>query len=172
MQSRRVMKQEAWAKIYELIAKMLLAYTDGPRRIRVESTAAEVDYEEFKREDFLQVDQEGKVYYEDGFIFETDDATSLGEDRESMWQEITRSFSAGTLGDPTQLTTLVLYWGLMEEQGYPGAQLVKKKLEEQLEAQQLAMQQMATQQPAAQMQAGAGIPEAGANPMAGQGGMS
>ena len=138
MESRRVMKQEAWARIYETVAKLMLANADGPRRIRVETEIGKVEYETFDREMFLQQDQDGTIYYAEGFIFETDDATSLGESREAMWKEITSSFQAGTLGDPAQLGTLAMYWGLMEEQCYPGAGQIKKKIEEQMERMQAA----------------------------------
>lgn len=159
MQSRRVMKQEAWARIYEMIAKLMIAYADEPRRIRVESQAGETEYEEFRKEMFLQIDDKMQIYYEDGFIFETDDATSLADNREAMWQELNRAFSSRTLGDPASVQTLVLYWGLMEEQGYPGAASIREKLEQQME-------QMQAQAAAAQAQGPvpgqAGVPSSGA----------
>ena len=133
MESRRVMKQIAWGRMYEMIAKLYLAYADESRRVRVEQPTGEVTYSEFRQSDFLKIDDKGEVYYEDGFLFSCDDATSIGESREAMWQEINASFSAGTLGNPQQLSTLILYWGLMEEQGYPGAANIKRKLEEQQE---------------------------------------
>lgn len=135
MESRRVMKQEAWARIYEIIAKLHLAYADKGRRLRVEMPEGGVRYDVFEQSAFLKKDKEGKLFYEDGFIFTVDDATSIGESREAMWQEINRSFSAGTLGNQQDTGTLILYWGLMEEQGYPGAGRIKKKLEEQMQNQ-------------------------------------
>ena len=158
MESRRVMKQIAWGRIYEMIAKLYLAYADEGRRVRVEQPTGEVTYAEFRQSDFLKKDKEGNLYYEDGFVFSCDDATSIGESREAMWQEINASFAAGTLGSPQQLSTLILYWGLMEEQGYPGAGSIKKKLEEQQ-----------SQQKAAAMQAQQ-TPPTGADPAAAAGG--
>ena len=144
MESRRVMKQEAWARMFELIAKLYLSCADEGRRIRVESPTGEVDYKTFDRKAFLKRDKDGRLYYEDGFIFAVDDATSIGESREAMWQEINASFAAGTLGPQQELGTLILYWSLMEEQAYPGAGNVKKKLQEQLDSQ---MQQAQAPQP-------------------------
>lgn len=135
MESRRVMKQEAWSKIYELIAKLYLAYADKGRRLRVEQPTGGVRYDVFEQNKFLKKDREGNIYYEDGFVFTVDDATAIGESREAMWQEINRSFGAGTLGNPQDIGTLILYWGLMEEQSYPGAGRIKKKLEEQRDRQ-------------------------------------
>lgn len=153
MESRRVMKQEAWARLYELIAKLYLAYADEGRRIRVEQPTGEVSYDQFDRRDFLKKGKDGGLYYEDGFIFTCDNATSIGESREAMWQEINASFAAGTLGNPQDVGTLILYWGLMEEQSYPGAGSIKKKLEEQRD--QLTRQQAAMAQP----QQAAAIPQ-------------
>lgn len=145
MESRRVMKQEAWGRLYEMIAKLYLAYADESRRVRVEQPTGEVLYSQFDRTAFLKQNKDG-LYYEDGFLFEVDEATSIGESREAMWQEINASFAAGTLGAPTDPGTLILYWGLMEEQGYPGAGAVKKMLEER-QGQALQAQQQAALTP-------------------------
>ena len=155
MESRRVMKQEAWSKLYEIIAKLYLAYADESRRLRVESPTGDVEYAEFDRKKFLKKDEAGSYYYEDGFIFEVDDATSIGESREAMWQEINKSFSGGTLGDPADPATRILYWGLMEEQGYPGAGIIKRKIEEQMQQlqEQQAMQAQMQQEQMMQGQA-------------------
>lgn len=130
MESRRVMKQQAWSRIYEIVAKLYLAYADEGRRLRVERPEGGVRYDVFQQDAFLKKDDRGNLYYEDGFVFTVDDATSIGESREAMWQEINRSFGAGTLGNPQEIDTLILYWGLMEEQSYPGAGRIKKKMEE------------------------------------------
>ncbi len=161
MESRRVMKQEAWARIYEMVAKLFLAYDDEGRRVRVEQPTGEVEYVEFNRKDFLKQDDKGNLYYEDGFLFTCDSATSIGESREAMWQEINSAFGAGTLGNPQELSTLILYWGLMEEQAFPGADNIKKKLEER----QTQQMQAAQQQPPA-----GPTPGGGGDPMAAMGG--
>ena len=155
MESRRVMKQEAWSGIYERIAKLYLAYADQGRRLRVEKPEGGVEYETFDQQDFLKKDKEGNLYYEDGFVFTVDDATSIGESREAMWQEINKSFSAGTLGNIQDLGTLIRYWGLMEEQGYPGAGSIKKMLEEERDR---AAQAAAQQQAAVPPEAGGAVP--------------
>lgn len=133
MESRRQMKSEVWAQIYEMAAKLLLSCADEPRGVRTEGADGEVSYETFDRHKFLKMDKTGKVYYEDGFLFECDYASSIGENRERMWQELTRNLTSGTLGDPANPGTLALYWGLMDEQGYPGAGAIRKKMEEQAE---------------------------------------
>lgn len=144
MESRRIMKQEAWSKIYEIIAKLYLAYADQGRRLRVELPEGGVRYDVFEQRRFLKQDDKGALYYEDGFIFSVDDATAIGESREAMWKEINASFSAGTLGNPTDIGTLILYWSLMEEQSYPGAGVIKKKMEERRDQMAQAQQSQPT----------------------------
>ena len=158
MESKRTMKREAWAAIYERIAKLMLAYCDEERSVRVETASGDAEYEVFRRKDFLKRDKAGNLYYEDGFIFSTEDASALSENREAMWQSITQHYQSGALGDPTQTATRVMYWGLLEEQGYPNAGAIRKKLEDQAAAEKAAAtaaqttqnpQQAVTQQQAA-----------------------
>ena len=168
LESRRVMKQEAWCRIFELISKLFIAYADEPRQVRVEQSTGEVEYETFRRTDFLKQAADGTYYYEDGFVWTVDDATSIGESREAMWQEINASFGAGTLGNPQELPTLILYWGLMEEQGYPGAGQVKAKLEARLQEQQQAEAAQAQMQGQMQGMGGQGPQEGMMPPQGGQ----
>lgn len=160
MESRRMMKKEAWSEIYEMAAKLFLAYADESRRVRVELPEGGVDYKEFNRRSFLKVGRDGGLYYEDGFIFTCDDATAMGDSREAMWKEINASFAAGTLGNPQEIETRILYWTLMEEQCYPGAADIKTRMEEmrnkQLEA-QAAQAKQAPPEASAPM-GGAGMP--------------
>lgn len=146
MESKRVMKREAWAKIYEMIAKIFLANADVPQHLRAEKPGGGMEYQSFDRHDFLKQGADGKVYYETGFVFDCDDATLLGDSREAMWRELKEAFAAGTLGSPQEIDTRILYWSLLEEQGYPGAAAVKQKMEEQRDA---AAKQMATMPPQA-----------------------
>lgn len=59
------------------------------------------------------------------------------------------NLQSGAFGDPTQLPTLILFWGKMELLHYPGAGETKKYLEEQLKMQQ-AQQKAAQAAPAVQ----------------------
>ena len=136
----------------------MLAYCDEERSVRVETASGDAEYEVFRRKDFLKRDKAGNLYYEDGFIFSTEDASALSENREAMWQSITQHYQSGALGDPTQTATRVMYWGLLEEQGYPNAGAIRKKLEDQAAAEKAAAtaaqttqnpQQAVTQQQAA-----------------------
>lgn len=153
MESKRVMKREAWAKIYETIAKLFLANADVPQHLRIDMAGEEPEYRAFDRKHFLKIGEKGELYYETGFIFDCDDALLLGDSRESMWRELKEAFNGGALGDPNQVDTRILYWSLLEEQGYPGAGAIKRKLEEQ-KATEAQMQQAQPPVPMQQMPMG------------------
>ena len=150
MESKRVMKKEAWAKIYEAIFKNMLAYADEPRSYKYTDMDGATVYEEWNRWDFLEIDAAGDYKWNDRFIFECDESSSLANNRQQMWKEITSQLQAGGLGNQQSTETLVLYWGLMEEQHYPAAAAIKRRLEKRLQQEQ--MQQMQTpEQPMQQM---------------------
>ena len=153
-ESKRVMRQEAYARMFEIMFKYMLAYADEPRPITFKNHKGEVDYEEFNRYDFLEQDSDGNWYWNDQFLFSCDTAGPLANNREAMWQENRMNLQTGAFGDPMSTETLILFWTKMEMLHYPGAWETKKYLEEKLqrerEAQQMQMkmqqQQMALRQ--------------------------
>ena len=48
-----------------------------------------------------------------------------------MWAETRNNLASGTLGDPTSISTLILFWSVMENFHYPGAAQIKAQLMEQ-----------------------------------------
>lgn len=145
LESKRVMKYEAYARLFELMFKFRLAYADEPRPVVGKDSVGHNKYSEFDRYAFLKQDEAGEYYWEDQFIFSCDNSSSLASNREKMWQECTAHLQAGAYGDPSAIETLILYWRKMEELHYPGAGETKDALEERLKAQQAAMQQMMQQ---------------------------
>ncbi len=169
LESKRVMKQAAYAQLFELMFKFWLAYSDEPRPISYKDFRGETQYEEFNRYDFLKQDKDGQWYWNDQFLFSCDTAAPLASNREAMWQETRLNLQTGAFGDPTQTETLILFWSKMEQLHYPGAGTTKKYLEDKLarEQQQAAqmqqMQMMQAQQNKAM--AGGGVSAAAGNPM-------
>nr|DAT38431.1 MAG TPA: Portal protein [Caudoviricetes sp.] len=141
LESKRMLKRAAFARLYELIFKFKLAYADEPRPVISKDDTGENKYDYFDRHDFLEQTADGGWRYVDDFIFSTDDASALAVNRQNMWQELTSQLQAGAFGDPTNLNTLILYWTSMEQEHYPGASEKKQYIKEQLAAQQEAMQQ-------------------------------
>ncbi|MBE6649382.1 MAG: hypothetical protein E7614_07695 [Ruminococcaceae bacterium] len=137
LESKRVMKNAAYAKLYETIFKFMLAYADEPRTLVSMDGKGNRVYGHFNRYDFLCEDEYGELYWNDDFIFSCDDSSSLGKDREKMWAETRNNLASGTFGDPTSVSTLVLFWNIMERFHYPGAAEIKAQLMEQSEEQKL-----------------------------------
>lgn len=162
LESKRTMKNAAYAEMFELMFKFWLAYSDEPRPVSFQNYKGETEYEEFNRYDFLEQDEDGQWYWNDQFLFSCDTSAPLASNREAMWQETRMNLQTGAFGDPSSTETLILFWSKMEELHYPGAGTTKQYLEDKLErerqqamvAQQMQMQQMAMQ--AAQQQAAAG----------------
>lgn len=159
LESRRVLKKQAWAEVFERMFKNMIAYADERRPVHYQDEKGKTEYEEFIPYEFLDVDDAGELYWNTQFLFACDDASGLASNREAMWQECTAHLQAGAYGNPTDVNTLIIYWTKMEELHYPGAGNTKKLLEEQRQAQMqqqavmLQMQQQAqTAQGDAQMQ--------------------
>ena len=150
LQSKKVMKDAAFAQLFELMFKFKLAYADEPRPVIGRDREANADYSRsFDRYDFLAQDAAGEWYWNDLFLFSVDDASGLSQNREAMWEQTVQNFTAGAFGDPTNLDTLVMYWVIMEELHYPMAGTYKQYLIQQREQQkQLLLQQQQLQQEA------------------------
>jgi hypothetical protein len=132
LESKRVMKNASYARLYETIFKFMLAYADEPRTVVSMDGKGNKTYSIFNRYDFLCEDEYGDLYWNDDFIFSCDDSSSLGKDRERMWAETRNNLASGTFGDPSSLSTLILFWSVMENFHYPGAGEIKSQLMEQV----------------------------------------
>ena len=149
LESKRVMKDSAYAQIFELMFKFALAYSDEPRTVSYTDEKGKRQYQEFNRYDFLEQDEDGNYYWNDQFLFSVDSSTPLASNREEMWRETRENLVSGAFGNPQELETLILFWGKMEQLHYPGAKETKAYLEDRLQAQQEQMmmqQQMMAQQ--------------------------
>lgn len=163
LESKRIMKYEAYARLFELLFKFRLAYADEPRPVVGKDSMGHNRYDEFDRYAFLKRDEAGEWYWEDQFIFSCDNSSSLASNREKMWQECTAHLQAGAYGNPGEMETLLLYWRKMEELHYPGAGETKSALEERMQRQQMAMMQMQQMQMA--QAAGNNMIESGQQPV-------
>ena len=132
LESKRVMKEAAYAELFKRIAMLKVAYADEPRPIVAEDDRGRAKYEEFNRYDFYEQD-EGGVWHcildEDRFLFSCDTSAPLANNREQMWQEAGRMFQLGAFGDPHEEDTRILFWSKLEQLHYPGASDTKEYLE-------------------------------------------
>lgn len=151
MESKRVMKNAAYAALYEAMFKFKLSYADEPRPVVAQDFRGDTQYESFNRYDFLEQDAAGEWFWNDQFLFSTDVSSSLAQNREAMWQEMRMNLQTGAFGNPQDISTLILFWGKMRDLHYPTAGDIKAYLEDALRQQQEAA--MMQQQQAARMAA-------------------
>ena len=157
LESKRVMKEAAYAALFEAMFKFKLAYADEPRPVVSRDVHGNRVYAQFNRYDFLAQDDAGEWYWNDQFLFSCDTTAPLANNREAMWQETRMNLQSGAYGDPTQPSTQMHFWTQMEILHYPGAAETKAYIQEEIErkraAEEAAAQQAAAQQAAqAQMQ--------------------
>lgn len=156
LESKRVMKEAAFAELFRRIVMLKVAYADEPRPVVAEDNRGEAQYEEFNRYDFYEQDEKGQwhcILDDDRFLFSCDTATPLANNREAMWRDTTQMFQMGAFGDPSSLDTLLLYWTKLDLLHYPGAGDTKEYLEQMLQQQIQQQQMMQQQQAAAEQQA-------------------
>lgn len=146
LESKRKMKEASYADLYQLMFKFLLAYCDE-RRVFARITP-EGKYIEGKFSRYNYLDGElGNVYYNDRFLFAVDSASVLQSDRQTMWQETSNNFQAGTFGNPADPSTLMLYWNMMKDLGYPLAKTALASLQQRSQQLPFELQQLIMQNP-------------------------
>lgn len=128
MESKRVMKNAAYAKLFEMIFKLKVAYCDEPRPVFYRDEEGVEQYEEFNKLDFLERGPDGEWRWNTDFLFSVDDSGGLAGNRAAMWREITSQLQAGAMGDPSSIDTLIDYWTIMEELHYPAAGKMRQRL--------------------------------------------
>ena len=147
MESKRRMKDAAYADLYALMFKFLLAYCDEKRTYSKITPTGEYVEGTFSRYNYLDVDNSGNVYYNDRFLFSVDDASTLATNRTAMWQETTNNFVAGTFGNPADPQTLMLYWNMMKGLNYPLAKYALASLQQRSQQLPYELQQAIMQNP-------------------------
>lgn len=144
LESKRVMKNQAYAQLYELMFKFALAYADQPIPINSQGKDGVQVFAHFDKMDFLKMDAAGQYYWNDEFIFDTDPTSTLLTNREAMWNQADVKLQSGAFGPISELETNYLYWLEQERNGYPNAGEIKKEIERRMEErkQQESMLQM------------------------------
>ena len=146
LESKRVMKNAAYAKLYEMMFKFALAYADEPIPVITTGTDGETVYSHFDKRDFIKVDAANTPYWNDEFIFETDPTSTLMVNREAMWNQADMKLQSGAFGSLGDLETNYLYWLEQERNSYPHAGEIKRVIEQRLEEQKQMQQAMEAQQ--------------------------
>ena len=154
LESKRIMKNNAYAKMYELMFKFALAYADEPVPISMSGTNGETEFTSFDIRNFVKYDSNNEPYWNDEFIFDVDPTSTLLTNREAMWNQADLKLQSGAFGQLGDLETNYLYWLEQERNGYPNAGEIKKNIEERLAERKAQEQAMAQMQQMQQMQMG------------------
>lgn len=143
LQSKRVMKQNAYARLFELMFKFALAYADQPIPIQGEGLDGEQLFSSFDKSMFVEQDADGEWYWNDEFIFEVDATSVLNTNRADLWNQADLKLQSGAFGPLGDLQTNRLYWFEQQSNGYPHAGEILKQIDMRIEQQnqQMAMQQ-------------------------------
>ena len=143
LDSKRTLKNEAYAKLYEVMFKFWLAFSDSPSEITSTDSEGMAQHDSLDRKEFLRMDAAGEFYWDDEFIFETDPTSTLMQNREMMWNQTDMKLQSGAFGPVGDLETARAYWTIMKANGYPNASVVLGIIEDRIaEQQQLAQAQM------------------------------
>ncbi len=121
LDSKRTMKQAAYAGIDRLIFEFYLAYADEQRHVSYRDSRGCIQNTTFHRFDFLERDADGNYRYSDAYLFSIDLNGGLEGRREELWEKNLQNLSSGALGDPRDHATLLRYWQSQERAHYPFA---------------------------------------------------
>ena len=141
LESKRMLKNEAFAKLYEYMFKFWLAYSDQSSAIISTDSNGTANYDEIDRHEFLKIDSAGEFYWDDEFLFETDPTSTLMQNREALWNQTDLKLQSGAFGPVGDLETARAYWTIQKANGYPNAAIILNIIEQRIkEQQEMAMQ--------------------------------
>lgn len=135
LESKRIMKNNAYSALYKMIFQFWLAYADQPIPLSYQKEDGTFEFSHFNRYDFLKKDDAGEWYWNDEFIFETDVTSTIMTNREAMWNAADVKYQSGAFGRIGDLESLVLYWEFMKKANYPNAGEILSSLQERLKRQ-------------------------------------
>lgn len=136
LDSKRQMKNAAYAEIDQIIFQYYLAYADEPRPATYKDAQGRTQNCMFNRYDFIERDSAGEWYYNDEYLFSADSSVDVEKSRETLWQENRQNFQSGAYGDPSLPQTLLIFWQNMEKSHYPWAHDNVERIKEEINRQQ------------------------------------
>ena len=134
LDSKRQMKNAAYAEIDQIIFQYYLAYADEPRPATYKDANGNLQNYIFNRYDFLERDEAGEWYYNDQFLFSTDATIDIEKSRELLWQENRQNFQSGAYGDPALPQSQLIFWQNMCNAHYPWARENVERIRANLDA--------------------------------------
>lgn len=139
LQSKRQMKNEAYAELYRMIFQFMLAYSDQSVPVTSQGPDGSRQYAHFNRYDFLRMDSAGEFYWDDEFLFTIDPSATLSSNRDALWSQMDLKFQNGAYGPLNEKETLLRYWTQLALTNFPFAQNMKESIAQSI-AQEQEMQ--------------------------------
>lgn len=139
LMSKRKMKYNCYARLYEMMFRFLMAYADEPIPYQTTDATGENVFAHFDPKKLIKVDAAGQPYWNDEFIFTVDEAATISSNRETLWNMADVKYQSGAFGPIGDLQSALILWTWLEATGYPGAGSVKRNIEGRLAMQQQAM---------------------------------
>lgn len=137
--SKRVMKNAAAARKYELMFKFMLAYSDEPRAYRSVDENGQMVERIFNKYDFLECDDNGDWYYDDQYLFAVDESGIDQHDMRYMLDDLRTDLGIGAYGNIQDPKTRLRYWQQKEAFGYANAAQNVTAAKEEIEEMQNQM---------------------------------
>ncbi len=146
LDSKRALKNAAYARFDRIMFELLLAFADEPRPVSYKDALGRSQEVQFNRYDFLALDDNFEWYFDDEYLFSADASVDVFTDRATLWEVNLSNFQMGTYGNPQDPKVQLNYWLAQQKAHYPGAQdnveRVQRLIEEQAVMQRM-QQQMA-----------------------------
>ena len=122
LESKRKMKQTAYAELDRILFEYHLAYADESLPLDFMDAFGKRHALSFHRYDFLRYhEKSGRYEYDDDFLFSVDLGSDMALRRDLLWERNLENLKNGTLGDPSSPATLLHYWQCQERAHYPNA---------------------------------------------------
>ncbi len=141
LQSKRIMKNSAYADLDKLIFEFYLAFSNRPTAIYVGDNQVSTG-EVFDPLNFVEMDENGDYNFYADYVFSCDITSDIEMDKGTMWNEIRNNYQISAYGDPNLVETKILFWKNMLKARYPFAKENILSLENELEKQNLIMEKM------------------------------
>ncbi|MBO5945284.1 MAG: hypothetical protein J6Q69_01630, partial [Clostridia bacterium] len=122
LESKRRMKNNAYARLDRIIFELYLAFADEPRELVYRDAYGRIHNACFNKYDFVELDEgTGEYVFADDYLFSADHNVADSYRREALWERNLENLKAGTLGPPDSNVTLLRYWQSQERAHYPYA---------------------------------------------------
>lgn len=141
LDSKRQMKNAAYAEIDQIVFQYYLAYADEPRPVSYKDADGRMQNVKFNRYDFIERDDAGEYYQNDEYLFSADASADLERSRETVWEMNSQDLNRGAFGDPASPQTLLYYWQAQEKAHYPGAADNVERFRSAVQEQMMQLQQ-------------------------------